>query len=159
MNEVADSLSSQTITRIIARLNLFFAAFGLVALLINAVGLRSLPDSFIQENAPFFPGPFRAMAFASLALLVPLGAVGFLLLRRRKEAIVLCELVFVSEIVYFVFFWFRWPLGVSPLNLAMVAGGLFNAGLFLQFVTAYPIVGIVSLEIARRRFNRGALAA
>lgn len=152
-------LPSLAITRIIGRLNLLFAAFGLAALLINTVGLHGLPDSFIRENASFFPGPFRAMAFASLALLVPLGAAGFFLLRRRMDAIVLCEVVFASEIVYFVFFWYRWPLGVSPLNLAMVAAGLFNPGLFLQFVTAYPIIGIVSLEIARRRLKQDALPA
>ena len=99
------------------------------------------------------------MALASLALLVPLGAAGFFLLRRRMDAIVLCEIVFTLEIVYFVFFWYRWPLGVSPLNLAMVAAGLFNPGLFLQFVTAYPIIGIISLEIARRRFKQGAQPA
>lgn len=154
---MANLLSSLAITRIIGRLNLFFAVLGLLALLINAVGLRGLPDSFIQENAPFFPRPFRAMAFASLALLVPLGAAGFFLLRRRKDAIVICELVFVSEIVYFVFFWYRWPLAISPLSIAIVAAGLFNPGLFLQFMTAYPIIGIISLEIARRRFKQGVL--
>jgi hypothetical protein len=156
---VADLLPSSAITRIIGRLNLFFAAFGLAALVFNTVGLHGLPDSFIQENAPFFPGPFHAMGFASLALLVPLGAAGFFLLHRRMGAIVLCEIVFASEIVYFVFFWYRWPLGVSPLNVAMVAAGLFNPGLFLQFVTAYPIIGIVSLEIARRRLKQNALPA
>src|ERR1700723_1993727 len=135
---MAKLLSSLAITRIIARLNLFFAAFGLAALLVNAVGLHGLPDSFTQEYGPLVPGPFRAMAFASLVLLVPLGAAGFFLLRRRMEAIILCEIVFVAGIVFFAFFWYRWPLGISPLNLAVVATGLFNPGLFLQFITAYP---------------------
>ncbi len=136
--------------RTIGILNLFFAVLGLVALAFNWIGLHGLPDSFISEYGAFVPKPFHAMVVASIALLLPLGASGFLLLRRISGALVCCEIVFVTEIAYFAFFWYRWPLGISPLHLSVVLAGLLNLGLFLQIISAYPLIGLIRLEVVRR---------
>jgi hypothetical protein len=137
-------------TRTVGILNLFFAVVGLAALAFNSIGLHGLPDSFISEYGAFVPKPFHAMAVASLALLLPLGAAGFLLLRRISGAVICCEIVFVTEIVYFVFFWYRWSLGISPLHWSVVLAGLLNLGLFLQIISAYPLIGLIRLEVVRR---------
>ena len=145
---------SVQIERILGTLNLIFGGLGLIALLFNAVGYHGLPASFIQEYGPFMPKPFHEMVIASVILLPLLVLVGILLWRANRSAVVLCGMVFVAELIYFVAFWYRWPLGISPLNWPIVATGLLNFGLYLQIVTAYPVIGLILLGMTRRGLKK-----
>lgn len=144
------------IARLLGTLNLTFAGLGLAALLFQVVGYRNLPDSFIQEYGPFMPKPFHDMVIASLILLPLLAFVGFQLRRNSPGARALCRFLFVVEIAYFAIFWYRWPLGISPLHWSIAATGLLNFGLYLQIATAYPVVGLILLGVPRRRLQRAA---
>lgn len=151
---VGNAARPERFAGLLGTLNMSFAGLGLAALLIQMVGYRGLPDSFIQEQAPFMPRPFHEMVIASMIILPLMAFAGFQLRQDRPGARVLCRILFVAEIAYFAVFWYRWPLGISPLHWSMVASGLLNAGLYLQIVTAYPIVGLILLGIPRRSLRR-----
>jgi hypothetical protein len=153
---VRNQAKSARIERVLGTFNLTFASLGLAALLVQVVGYRGLPDSFIQEYAPFAPRPFHEMVIASVILLPLLGYAGFQLRRNGPGARAICCAVFVVEIAYIAIFWYRWTLGVSPLHWSFVACGLLNLGLYLQIVTAYPIVGLILLGVPGRRLQRAA---
>lgn len=153
---VRNQAKSARIERVLGTFNLTFASLGLAALLVQVVGYRGLPDSFIQEYGPFMPRPFHEMVIASVILLPLLGYAGFQLRRNSPGARAICCAVFVVEIAYIAIFWYRWTLGVSPLHWSIAACGLLNFGLYLQIVTAYPIVGFILLGVPGCRLQRAA---
>ena len=135
--------SSPWVARLLGVLNLVFAGVGLIALLINAVGLFGLPPSFTGGLARFF---FR-MGFASLVLLPSLAYAGTQLLRRNPRASVLCSAVFVVETAFLLVYWLTWKIPISPVSVTAITGGFMNLGLALQIVTAYPVVGLILLRL------------
>lgn len=142
--------------RALGTFNLAFAGLGLAALLFQVVGYRGLPDSFIQEFGPFMPKPFHEMVIASLILLPLMAFAGFQLRRNSPGARALCQSLFEVEIAYFAIFWYRWPLGISPLHWSIAGCGLLNLGFYLQIVTAYPLVGLIVLGVPGSRSQRAA---
>ncbi len=132
--------------RIIGTANVVIAAIGLTQLFVNVVGYVLLPASFIDQYGPFMRPRFLAMSIATGLLLVPLAYLGIQLFRRRRNAIMLCNILFTIEIVYFLVFWRTWGLGFSPFTPQVILSGLFNAGLALQVVTAYPVIGLILLN-------------
>jgi hypothetical protein len=147
---------SARIERALGMFNLTIASLGLAALLFQVVGYRGLPDSFIQEFGPFMPKPFHEMVIASVILLPLLAFAGFQLRRNSPGARPLCQSLFVLEIAYFAIFWYRWPLGISPLDWSCIAGGLLNLGFYVQIVTAYPVIGLILLVVPGNHSQRAA---
>lgn len=147
-------ITSLRALRILCLLNLLFAAVGLVGLLLNSIGYHKLPESFIDSEAPFMVHRFPLMAVASLVLLIPLAYAGFQLWRPSRRAIVISNIVFVAEIAYFLWIWHSWKLAVSPLTLAVVASGLVNIGLALQVIIAYPVLGLIVVNLASAALSK-----
>lgn len=139
--------------RILGAVNLLISGVGLIQLVVNVVAYHGLPPWFIDEYGPFMRQRFPAMATASALLLGPLAYTGIQLVRRKRHAVLLCNVVFLAEITYFVFLWRTWSLGLSLFSPIVIIAGLMNIGLALQIVTAYPIIGLILLGVSRRRMH------
>lgn len=134
--------------------NVMIAGVGLAQLFLNVLGYRVLPPSFVDQYAPFTRHRFAATSIATAFLLVLLAYGGISLLRRKRQAVTFSNVVFLVEIVYFVVLWRTWSLKLSPLNPVVIHVGLFNAGLALQLVTGYPVIGLILLNIHRQSASR-----
>ena len=134
--------------RIIGVINVVLASAGFFALLWNVVGFYALPASFIDTYGPFMRRGFVSMCIASSILLPILGYTGIQLLRSKCHAIILCEFLFVSEIIYFSVLMVTWQLPwalTSLVSPVIVGPGLVNLGLALQIASGYPIWGLILL--------------
>lgn len=132
---------------IVGASNVIIAGIGLAQLCLNVVGYLLLPASFINKYGPFMRFRFPAMSVATVLLLVPLAYGGIQLLRHNGHSTVVSNTVFAAEIVYFIVFLSTWSGALSPFKLALILPGLFNAGLALQLATAYPVFGLILLNI------------
>jgi hypothetical protein len=135
--------------QVIAWANLFIAVVGLAQLLYNLVGYFFLPLKFWEQYGGSLRRPFVTMSVASGLLLTALAIGGVSLLGRSRGAIRYTNVIFVVEILYFALFWSTWSIKLSPFNFSVITAGLFNIGLVLQVVTAYPVVGLILLNTRR----------
>ena len=145
------------IPRILGITNLALATLGLVQLMVNTVSARILGDRFMNEYAGVvnYRREFEVMSVATVVLLVPLGLLGFLHVRGHRRAAVASKIFFFVETASFVLILWIWRMPlfpVSPLSVAMMLIiGVINAGIALQIVTAYPLIGFILLMRGPRR--------
>ena len=132
--------------RIVGIANLLFAIIGLAQLLLNIIGYVRLPVSFLDQYGSFTRGRFNFMAIATIVLLVPLACAGVGLLRCKRNSVVLSNIVFGVELLFFVGLFLTWNFALGPLSPSVISLGLFNIGLALQVVTIFPIVGLLVLN-------------
>jgi len=92
-----------------------------------------------------------ATNFILLALLI-LG--GIRLLQLKTQGVVVCNAVFVAEIVYFVALGFLWSAVPPSLSMSVAAAtGVGSMGLSPQLICGYPLVALVCLNLARQRLD------
>ena len=137
--------------QVIGWINLTLAALGYCQLLVNIVGYRGLPASFVDEYGPFMRGRFATMSIMSAILLTLLATTGFLLLRRIRRAAGFATAGFIIEVLAIAIFCARWSFGLSFLSPPVIATGLMNGAIALQIVTLYPIVGLILLNFPESR--------
>jgi hypothetical protein len=106
-------------------------------------------------NAPYFLQAFTAMTAINLTFEIMLAAAGVRLWQKRPEGLTICNVLFPVEVLYFlVITVLSFPAfpRTSTMSLAG-ATGIGNVGLVVQWITGYPIVALVVLNLARRRLN------
>ncbi|MGA8071963.1 MAG: hypothetical protein WB995_00725 [Candidatus Acidiferrales bacterium] len=117
--------------------------------------LRNTPD------APYFLQVFATMTAINLTFEIMLAIAGVRLWQKRPEGVAICNVLFPVEVLYF--------LGVTVLSFPAFpktstmslagATGIGNVSLVVQWITGYPIVALVVLNLVRRRLNATFAAA
>jgi hypothetical protein len=140
-----------------------FRVFAIANFLLAGVGLLFLSSSVLAVGSgkigntsahPYFLGAFWTMVATNFILLALLVLGGIRLLQLKAQGVVLCNGVFVAEIVYFIALGFLW--GVPPPSLSVsvaAATGVGSMGLSPQLICGYPLVALVCLNLARPRLN------
>jgi len=91
------------------------------------------------------------MTAINVSLLAVLVFAGVRLLQLRPRGVTLCNVLFVAEVLYF--FCIPWSPNF-PRSVSMsIAGatGVGNMGIAPQLLTAYPIIALIALSLARRK--------
>jgi fatty acid desaturase len=142
-----------------------FRAFGLANLVLAALGgffliFTVFPGGIAKADAaeqPYFVPFFWAMTAVNVCFLAALVVSGIRLLQLKIIGVVICNLLFVAEIVYFFFFiGLLWSSAFSERVSMSAAGatGVGNMALAPQLISAYPVLGLVCLNLARWRRRR-----
>jgi hypothetical protein len=143
-------------------------SFGILHLIYGAVGIYFLSDIFVRTlRAPqlgkypyerqVFYFDITLEAFFVCALIV----AGVWLIRLSRSGVILSNYIFTIETALFV------AESLLSLEFAMHGGraaaigmsmgavaGIGHMGTVAQFVTGYPVIALVGLNIARRRLDR-----
>ena len=113
------------------------------------------------------PNPYEAKAyyfFVSINALFVFAVLltGYWLILIRRRGVVLSNYVFSMEILFFVLsslVSLRLAMSSNPRAVSVgmslgAAAGIGNMGTALQFLTAYPLIALVALNLARRHMDR-----
>jgi hypothetical protein len=138
--------------------------FGIANWFFGLTGILIVIDGLFRVNH-FGPNPYEAKAYYflvtmnALFLLVILLA-GYWLILIRRRGVVVSNYVFSIEILFWVLLIFD-PLDMSgnptAAAISMSLGavhGIGNMGTVFQFLTAYPLIALIALNLARRRLDR-----
>jgi len=113
------------------------------------------------------PNPYEAKAYyfyvsVNGLFLFAILLTGYWLILIRRGGVILSNYVFSMEILFFVLsslIALRLAMSSNPraasigMSLAAVAG-IGSMGTALQFLTAYPLIALVALNLARRHMDR-----
>jgi hypothetical protein len=144
--------------RIVGAGNLICASIGLIQLSLNVVGYVRLPSAFISQYGPFMRHRFPAMSVATILFLVPLAYAGIGLLRCAHRMVRLSNIIFGAELIFFILLLGTWNFALSPFSGLVVRLGLLNGGFMLQIITAYPIAGLILLNLDSLRKRGGRMS-
>jgi hypothetical protein len=141
-------------------------SFGIANWFYGLTGAYFLVDGLWRANH-FGPYPYEARAYYFLVtinalFLLAIFLTGYWLILIRRRGVVLSNYVFSTEILFFVL-----PPLVSlklvmsgnanavsvGMSLAAVEG-IGNMGTILQLLTAYPLIALIALNVARRHLDR-----
>jgi hypothetical protein len=139
---------------LVAIVGAFFLASVVPSVVVGSIGNSAEEPYFIQ-----FYWSMTAINVCFLGLLV-LG--GVYLVRLEKFGVVICNVVFVAEILYFFLgIGLLWsPAFSRPISgSAAAATGVGNMGLSPQLISAYPVIALVCLNLARWRLTAAEAAA
>jgi hypothetical protein len=141
-------------------------SFGIANWFYGLTGSYFLVDSLGRANH-FGPYPYEAKAYYFLVtinalFLLAIFLTGYWLILVRRRGVVLSNYVFSIEILFFVLSSLvSLPLAMSSNARAVSIGkslgavaGIGNMGTALQFLTAYPFIALVFLNLARRHVDR-----
>lgn len=141
--------------RVFAVLNLIFAVVGLLFL---------LPDVWTVYNgalgngpeAPYFLQAFWTMMVANICFLGLLAFGGVYLWRLNSLGVTICNITFVTEIVYFPSLGLLWaPPIPKAISMSIAAAtGVANVGISTHIFCGYPLIALICLNLARRRLGR-----
>jgi len=133
--------------RTIGLLNLTIAFLGLMHLALTTSALRILGEEFVREFGSFLLRNNRLeyMSAATILCLVPLAVFGYFLYQGKTIVIRASIIFFAGEVLLFAFLLWRWDFLLSPFSYPVVMMGLMNFGIFIQIVTAYPLICIILL--------------
>jgi len=140
--------------RVFAIANFVFAGIGLLFLGSSVMGLRAANLGNTSTH-PYFLQAFWAMTATNFVFLALLVFGGIRLLQLRTLGVIVCNGVFVAEILYFMSLGFLWS-SAFPTTVSMsVAGatGVGSMGVSPQLLCGYPLVALISLNLARRRLT------
>jgi hypothetical protein len=141
-------------------------SFGIANWFYGLTGAYFLVDGLRRVNH-FGRYPYEAKAYyfyvsINAALLFAYFITGYWLILIRRRGAVFSNYVFSIEILFFVL------SSLIPLKLVMsgsatavsvgmslgAVGGIGNMGTALQSITAYPLIALVALNLARRHLDR-----
>jgi hypothetical protein len=141
-------------------------SFGIANWFYGLIGSYFLVDGLRRANR-FGPNPYEARAYyfyvaINALFLFALFLAGYWLILIRRRGAVLSNYVFSIEILFFVL------SSLVSLHLAMssnprtaslgmslgAVAGIGNMGTALQILTAYPLIALVALNLARRHIDR-----
>jgi len=147
-------------------------AFGVVNLIMAILGLPlCVATAFLfparipwTPDQPYLAEVFWSMTVINLVFLGLLALSGFLLLKADRRALLVCNLLFTAEILY----WIGFPvlglyLGLFLKNRAWIGGlstsmagafGIGNMGTAPQMLSGYPLIALPALNLAFRRLPR-----
>jgi hypothetical protein len=135
--------------------NLWFAARGSWFVYMTLRGYAQVskmaPDPAIRP--PGFFTAFFILTGINVILLALLVCGGILLFLVRAKGIAICNAVFAAELIVFFFPSFTRPGFMNAFSAAKAVG---NMGIAPQLLTAYPVLGLVILNLVRRRLHRTA---
>ena len=137
--------------RVFAIGNVLLVLIGLLFLLPTAwsVHIRAVENAPANSN---FATWFWIMTSVNLSLLVLLLVGGVHLFRLRPSGVTICNAVFAAEIGYFFVTGFLWSALRGPISTGLAeATGVGSIGLSPQVICAYPLVGLICLNLARRK--------
>lgn len=151
---------SAVLIRCFAVLNVGMFLGGSVLLLQSLAHVHA-GGSSIQETSPYFIALFSVRVFVnSVCLVLLLISAGFLWQLQRR-GLKICNILFALEIVYFsadpvvaILLWLSEKTLLVDFARSMAStSGIGDMGLVLQYVTGYPLVAIVALNLAYRRMG------
>jgi hypothetical protein len=138
--------------------NVILASCGLY-FLVGTV-LRNYLVAPLPNNPAYYAQAFYGRSIINLLFLVALLAASGSLWRFQRRGLLICNAVFIIEIVYFI--------GGEAIELALglaggkarvialsmgAAGGTGNMGIALQTLTGYPLIALIALNIAYRKLR------
>jgi hypothetical protein len=133
--------------RFIAIANFVFVSLGLLGMGGEVLFITTAPVANSPAQ-PHFLQAFWTMTAINFVLLLWLALGGIRLLQLRVQGVTICNSVFVTEILYYLIII---PFsGTLSSNIAG-ASGEGNMGIFPQLITAYSLIALVGLNLARRR--------
>ncbi len=103
--------------------------------------------------APYMLSAFWAMIAMNLVFEICLAIAGIWLWQLRTQGLTICNVLFPAEILYFLVISVpRFPGVTEGLRLSITSAANFaNAGSVLQWVTGFPLIALVALNVAARR--------
>jgi hypothetical protein len=138
------------------RLDVTNQAFATLNLVLGLFGFYDQTDTIIHfkrlfntAKAPFFVEAFYAMSSINLVFAFSLALSGYLLLRRRANAVGVTLFIFAAEIAYLVSIVPISSLHGLGFSVASAAGGG-NMALTAQLLGAYQLIGFVILGWVKR---------
>jgi len=123
--------------------------------------LRTYGMAPIPDNPPYYAQAFYGKSLVNLLFLIALLAASRFLWRLERRGLLICNAVFILEILYFI--------GGEAIELALAlaggkarlialsmgaAGGTGDMGIGPQLLTGYPIIALIVLNIAYRKLHR-----
>ncbi len=140
--------------------NVLFAGSGALFTVFDAitVGMSELKGF---SEAPYFFPAFWTMIAMNLVFEIALAIAGIRLWQLRKQGLTICNALFPAEILYFLALSMPQFPGVSEgLRLSITfAGYIANTGSVLQWITGFPLIALVALNLVRRRLDFPCVAA
>lgn len=132
--------------------SVLLASFGAVFTIFDVItfGMGGLKS---DSADPYLLQVFWTMIAINLLFEIALALAGIRLWQLRRLGLIICDALFPAEILYFLALSVsRFP-GVSEgLKMSITfAGYLANTGLALQWITAFPLIALVALNVAARR--------
>ena len=145
--------------RAFAIVNVLLVMFGLYFLVKTVLRHYGLPP---DPTAPaYYHQAFYGRSIINLLFLLALLAGSAFLWRVGRRGLLICNIVFTGEILYFLgtgaFEVFSGFAGgeIALIGFSMgAAGGTGNMGISPQTLTGYPIIALIALNIAYRKLHR-----
>ena len=141
-------------------------SFGIANWFYGLTGSYFLVDGLWRVNH-FGPYPYEAKAYylyvaINALFLLAIFLTGYWLILIRRRGAVFSNYVFSLEILFWVLSSLLPLILVMSRNVAAVSvgmslgavGGIGNMGTALQSLTAYPLIALVALNLARRHVDR-----
>jgi len=141
-------------------------SFGVANWFYGLTGAYFLIDG-LRRVHHFGPHPYEAKAYYFLVtinalFLIAIFLTGYWLILIRRRGAVFSNYVFSTEILFWALSsWVSLILAMSSKATAASIGtslgavaGIGNMGTALQFLTAYPLIALVGLNLARRHVDR-----
>lgn len=139
-----------------------FRAFGIGNLVFVAIGLWAMSYPVRAATTgrmgnspeqPYFLQAFWTMSAINMVFLILLGFTGFQLLRLRRSAVRICNVLFVAEILYSFFIPWGAEIPRAVSNSIAAATGVGNMGTAVNLFTGYPIIALLGLNLSRWRLR------
>ena len=138
-------------------LHLVYGAVGIVFLLQGFLGISRVQFDKYPYEREFYDFDVTVEVLLVFALIV----AGALLVRLSRRGVILSNYIFATEIALFVaesllsveFMMHGSNAAAFGMSIGAV-GGIGHMGTAAQFITGYPVIALVGLNIARRRLDR-----
>lgn len=146
---------SARIIRLFAILNVVLCSFGLWAIIYSFAAAPSGVKVPYDPGQPYLSQMFYLFTAVEFICLVA-GLVSAAPLWRLKHGgLLLCNILFAFELLYLLAQAFLALVLPASLGSSVAgAGGIGGLGLAAQYVTAYPLIALIGLNVAYRRLRR-----
>lgn len=152
--DMGRSWSAKTI-RLFAILNVVLCSFGLWAVIYGFAAGPSGVKIPYDPGQPYLPQMFYLFTAVEFMCLVA-GLVSAVPLWQLKHGgLLLCNILFTFELLYLLAQSFLALVLPASLSSSVAgASGIGGLGLAAQYVTAYPLIALIALNLAYRRLQK-----